>query len=67
MPAGTRETHAMGGKKAPASGHWSIAAHLLALAASTCVLSTGATLMAPRVVRENLWADGFSVCCGPLV
>ena len=49
----------MGGEKAPASEHWSIAAYLLALAASAGVLSTGASLMAPTVVRENLWADGL--------
>ncbi len=59
MPAGARESHTVAGEKSPASEHWSIAVHLLALAASACVLSTGAMLMAPGVIRENLWGDGL--------
>jgi len=46
-----------GKEKAPANAQWPIAAHFLGLAASAGVLSMGVSIMAPRVIRESIWAD----------
>lgn len=44
---------------APADRHWSIAAHLLCLALSACVLSMGFSVVAPQAMRESLWANSL--------
>jgi len=51
----------MNADQAAAKERWSLTAHLLLLAVPACMLSLSVPMLAPKVVQENLWADGLLV------